>query len=267
MSKLLIQQASGPYTDMLDITGEHHGAYAARHRFDFLELHGDVQFERSPQWNKIRLILMAFNLGYEFIVWLDADTLIVDPARCFAEGLPPGPPIGMCRHTMPWRNQPWHYNSGVMLIRNEALSRQFFEDVWRAGPVDHPWQEQVRILEQCDLEPGAVQMLDARWNCTLGINSSPNPVVLGWHGHGRHALPRIRNALLQFGRRNTPPLPNISEAETRLRQTLTGKTFRYCRIGFDERLLTLGQDGVVMEGARDCERFWDVREESGGICA
>jgi hypothetical protein len=261
--KVLIQQASGAYVEMMRATSEDHCRYAQAHGFAFLNVLGDVQSERGPHWDKIRLIQLAFEMGFDFVAWLDADTLLIDSGVSLLEGLPEGPPIGMCRHPMPWRKQVWHYNSGVMLIRNEQLSRRFFENVWKAGPVDHPWQEQVRIVEEADKSPGAVQSIEPRWNCTEGSNPCSNPVVLAWHGHGKAALPRLEGALRQLRRRDAERLRSLSDGESRMHQEAVGKDYCYRRVGFDERALCLAPNGVVGEGARDCERFWGLREVDG----
>lgn len=101
------------------------------------------------------------SLEFDFIVWLDADVLIVNAEEDFRTALPPGAPIGMCSHPLPWRNQSWHYNSGVMVIRQSPLAGAFFERVWEAGPIDHPWFEQARILEVASTPQfsGAVQRI------------------------------------------------------------------------------------------------------------
>jgi hypothetical protein len=56
--------------------------------------------------------------------------------------------------------------------------------VWNAGPVSHPWQDQVRILELARDMPFIVKRLDDKWNSTEGCNPSPEPVIKAWHGVG-----------------------------------------------------------------------------------
>src|SRR5262249_9727637 len=144
---VLIQQATGRHVQLLDLSASRHSAYARKHGLTFWSVRGDLQFERTPHWNKIVLIRQALQLGFEMAVWLDADTLIVDPSQDVRWGLPDGPPIGLCRHPTPWNGQPWHWNSGVILVRNTELARSFFDQVWAAGPVEHWWQEQVAIMD------------------------------------------------------------------------------------------------------------------------
>ncbi len=196
---ILIQQATGAHTQMLDLTGARHEAYAARHDLTFWSVRGDVQFERATHWNKIRLVQSALALGYELVVWLDADTLIVRPEEDLRDALPDGPPIGLCRHPQPWQGQSHHHNSGVIFVRNTPLARRFFDEVWTAGPVNHPWHEQVRVMEVMENIPDAVQPLDDRWNSSEGITPRADAVIRAWHGFGLGALPHLYAALRATG--------------------------------------------------------------------
>jgi ADP-heptose:LPS heptosyltransferase len=188
----LVQQASGPYVEMLSLTHDWHAQYAARHALTFLSVRGPVQFERSPVWDKIQLIRMQLAAGYDLVVWLDADTLVVNPAADVRGALSNGAPIAMCRHPLPWGEQPWHWNAGVVFVRNTNASRWFFDEVWRREGCTHSWQEQARINELSLEHPGLIQELGHQWNCTRGLTSAPNPVVRAWHGKGMAALTSMR---------------------------------------------------------------------------
>jgi ADP-heptose:LPS heptosyltransferase len=193
---LLIQQAAGPHMQMLEATAGWHNDYAVRHGFEFWSVRGHVQTERPAHWDKIILLQRALAQGYELVVWLDADTLIVRPEVDLREALPAdGPPIGMCRHPMHFREQPWHFNSGVMIVRNTPLARAFFQNVWQAGPNNTAWQEQIAINELSQRTPGAVQRISDRWNCTLDATDHPDPVIRAWHGLRMGGLRHLRAAL------------------------------------------------------------------------
>jgi hypothetical protein len=194
-STVLIQSACGVHARMLDLTGSWHQAYATRHGHTLWSLRGTLQTERPPHWDKILLIQRALQLGFDRVIWLDADTLIVKPEVDLRTALPDGPPIGMCRHPTPFGEQPWHYNSGVMFIRNTPLAREFFGRVWATGPNDSPWQEQVGINRLSQEFPEAVQVLPDRWNRTLSVTEAEDPVLMAWHGYRRTALPLMREAL------------------------------------------------------------------------
>lgn len=199
MKTILIQQASGTYTKFLDLTEKRHQAYAAKFDITYFAVRGNVQFERAPHWNKISLIRQTLALKFDLLIWLDADTLIRGVDTDLRLALGKGPPIGMCRHATSWENQDWHFNSGVIFIRNTALSRSFFNHVWKAGPVDHPWHEQVRINELSRIYPRAVQTISDTWNSASHVNPCPNPVIEAWHGRGISALSLMQAALAETG--------------------------------------------------------------------
>jgi ADP-heptose:LPS heptosyltransferase len=199
----LVQQATGVHLRMLSISRELHDIYATRHTLTFCCIRGPVQFHRNAFWDKIRLVQMMLALGSELVVWLDADTLVVRPEVDVRSALKHDAPIGMCRNPIPWEDQSWHYNSGMMVIRNTGPARWFFDEVWRAGPIDRdPWQEQIRINELARKHPDLVQQLDDKWNCTKGVNSVRDPVIRAWHGHGGKTEELMSAALAAYKRKS-----------------------------------------------------------------
>ena len=205
MKTILLQQANGLYTKLLDITEARHQAYAANFDITYCAVRGSLQFQRSPLWNKIPLIRQALALKFDLVVWLDADTLIRRTDVDLRLALGEGSPIGMCRHPTPWDDQDWHFNSGVIFIRHTKLTRKFFDRVWKAGPVNHPWHEQVRINQMSRVYPRAVQTIDNKWNCASHVNPCPDPVIQAWHGRGTAALPLMRAALAEHSSADHKP--------------------------------------------------------------
>jgi hypothetical protein len=195
----LIQQASGFHTQLLDVSARRHEAYAAKYNLTFWSIRGDVQSERQPHWNKVLLILDALHFGFDLVIWLDADALICRCDQDLRRALPRRCPIALCRHPLSWGQQPWHYNTGVIVVRNTPLSRMFLEAVWNAGPVAHPWQEQIRFNELSWTFPDAIQQLNDRWNSTDDVNAIRNPIIRAWHGRGRAALGLMKAALQSSG--------------------------------------------------------------------
>jgi ADP-heptose:LPS heptosyltransferase len=199
----LVQQATGVCLEMLNLSHDLYNAYAARHGLTYCCVRGPVQSQRHPFWNKIRLIQMMLAAGFEFVVWLDADTLVVRPEVDIRSALRDGAPIAMCRNPLPWRDQPWHYNAGVIMVRNTGAARWFFDEVWRAGHVEnHAWQEQARINELTQKHENLVQRLDDKWNCTKGVNPTHDPVILAWHGQGPKAVKLMAAALAACKRKS-----------------------------------------------------------------
>jgi hypothetical protein len=200
---VLVQQASGVHLQMLSITQQLHDTYATRHSLTFCCIRGRVQSDRPPAWDKIRLIQMMLASGAELVVWLDADTLIVRPEVDVRTALQDGAPIGMCRNPAPWEDQLWHYNSGLIVVRNARAARWFFDEVWRIGPVgNHPWQEQARINELARQHANFVQRLDDKWNCTKGVNPVRNPIIRAWHGQGAKAVKPMSAAVAAYRRKS-----------------------------------------------------------------
>ena len=147
---------------------------------------------------------MMLAAGSELVVWLDADTLVVRPEVDVRRALQDGAPIGMCRNPLPWGDQDWHYNSGVIVVRNTSAARWFFDEVWRAGPVDHHlWQEQARINQLAQQYPNVVQPLEDKWNCTNGVNPTPDPIVLAWHRQGANAIQLMKTAVAAYKRKSS----------------------------------------------------------------
>lgn len=193
---VLIQQASGRYVPMLELTARHHRGYCAQHGISYWALAGEVQSSRAAHWNKIALIRRALDDGFDTVAWLDADTLIVDRARDIRTALNGEGPLGMAIHASPGFTADYHYNSGVMIMRNTPGVQAFFEAVWREGPVAGThWQEQARILELIRRTPGIVQALDSHWNATAGLAPVSNPIIKAWHGAGPTAVMRMHQEL------------------------------------------------------------------------
>jgi Mannosyltransferase putative len=55
------------------------------------------------------------------------------------------------------------------------------------------------------------------------------------------------------------------EAEAAVFARVANKNFRYERVGHDERMLHLRDDGTIGEGSADCERYWSVNTINGEV--
>jgi hypothetical protein len=108
----------------------------------------------------------------------------------------------MCRNPLPFGDQPWHYNAGVIVVRNTGAARWFFDEVWKAQRVEHPWQEQAKMNILSQQHPNLVQTLPNEWNSTRGVNPAPSPIIRAWHGQGAKALKAMRAALAAYARKS-----------------------------------------------------------------
>jgi hypothetical protein len=132
-------------------------------------------------WAKVRLILSAMQMGFQRIIWLDADAVIVDPAIDLGRLTPDG--IGMTRHPNSDRCSA-HWNSGVMLVTRCERTQRFFENVDSEPENDSPWMEQLAINTLAAQDEWAPLLfpLAPAFNSTPGAVMAQAPVILAGHG-------------------------------------------------------------------------------------
>lgn len=114
MSDLLMIQSIGDdpndrFAAYMDLSLPIHADYAERHGADFRFFRGSYE-GLNPTWNRIPMMLKAFEDGYRKVVWLDADVLVVKRDRNVFEETSDDAPLLMTRvlHAhieMPWG--PW----------------------------------------------------------------------------------------------------------------------------------------------------------------
>lgn len=218
---VLIQQATGPFTPLLQLTEAHHRDYCLRHDIDYWCLYG-VTSPRARErygfhWEKIRLIQQALEAGYEYVIYLDVDCLIVseDDLRdgCPTEAL------GFARHCGDWEKYLPdfvlydHFNVGAIYVGAGGNVNEFLAEWLARDPEGHCWHEQHALnmlakeweeLNDLDDLDGGIEghlpfaQIDDRWNSTFNTNMAPNPAVLAWHGFGTiedryHAMSLVLN--------------------------------------------------------------------------
>jgi len=171
------------FVDMNRLTYQRHLAYCSSHGFDFWNIYGVPQPERTPGgWDKIFHINRALEDGYDFIAWLDTDAAIVGDVS-LTEALTDDMHIGGCWHPA---NKEFdiegHINVGVLYFRNTPETRAFVNTWNNSWPAPDPrWQEQ-GVFNNMASESGIVSKIDNKWNSTFSVNESPDPIVKAWHG-------------------------------------------------------------------------------------
>jgi hypothetical protein len=196
--KLLIQCAHSMQTciDMQRLTYQRHAAWTVAHQYDYWHFIGWPCPERAGgAWDKIYWIRQALKMHYEFIAWLDTDAAIVkdeDLTGCFDKG----GLIGACLHDA--NGIPAHLNVGVIYVKNDPLTMQFFEDWWASYPGEERWMEQgsFNTLAKSDAYAGVVVRVDDKYNATVSVNDVADPIVKGWHGV--YPFAQRLNAMKQF---------------------------------------------------------------------
>ena len=89
-----------PVPSLLEIARPSFEAFAGRHGYDLVVVGKDPAPERPPSWGRIRLMrdLLA---EVDEILWLDADTVVVDGGRDIAAEMAADDLMGMSAHATP----------------------------------------------------------------------------------------------------------------------------------------------------------------------
>lgn len=90
-----------------------HRDYAARCGADYEYFVGESDARCNPTWNRVRMMLDAFDRGYRKIVWLDADCLVVRPDDDVFDGTSDSAPLLMTRVLDSHVEMPWKFNPAV----------------------------------------------------------------------------------------------------------------------------------------------------------
>lgn len=198
---LLLSSYDDAFASIATVTLPRLERYAGRHQYT-LRVATDL-CERPGGWVKVPLIRQALGEPFDFVLWVDADALLLRDAVDIRSAITDGADLHMAWHgpdTTDWRAPPGlvpHFNSGIMLIRNCSWSREFFDAVWHHGQiVGHPWRDQAVILlllgygnligkgaEDCaNANRRHVVRLDPAWNSVPGVAMSNDPIIHHYAG-------------------------------------------------------------------------------------
>jgi len=200
------------YRSLAALTVPQMRRYAASHGYDIRVLDQMDAGESPVEWAKIKVIRDALQDDVEFLLWIDADALIVRLDQDIRECISADVDLYMAWHgpdsaRVDWAGFVPHYNSGVMLIRNTPWAHDFFSRVWdQRGRIRHAWNDQAAIHwvlgymsslgRAGDIENEAdrshVGRLESRWNSIPGVVMADDPVI-----HHYSALGRFRNRLIE----------------------------------------------------------------------
>jgi hypothetical protein len=158
---------------------------------------------RRRGWLKTPVIRDALSAQTDWVFWVDADAVVLRNDRDIRTACRDDASLLMAWHSAEtadmvsdWMRTHPHYNAGVMLIRADDWSRDFFRDVWDAGEIEgQGWTDQARIHEMLGYrdvlglgpdEPSALRArvapLDTTWNSIPGAAMMPDPVICHYAG-------------------------------------------------------------------------------------
>lgn len=186
MNRAIFTIAEDPYKEIFDLTSPLFKIYAEEVKADFYHISERLEPARPSGWSKITKTLELFQMGYEIVLYLDSDILILNRLADIFSELSDEYDFGWCVDIFNEMPSP---NAGVMLFRNNAATISFLNEVYsQTDLTNDPWWEQIafmRVLGYLDPRKGSIQkitenkkfllrekILDNKWNST-SLDTSP----------------------------------------------------------------------------------------------
>lgn len=181
---VIAQLGIGAHAAMLDLTENWHKEYAAQHGLRYVARR-ELTLPNCPApWSKVPLILDLLLAGHAPVVWMDADTVVVDGARDISRACDDG--IGCVFYDQPWP----HFNTGVMVLWPSAEVIELVREVLRfAGrpnglppttPGGGVWEQP--YFNFLDGGRGILRRISPDWNAIEGITPCESAAVVAAHG-------------------------------------------------------------------------------------
>ena len=184
---------------MLELIESRHKQYADKHGFDFMPVDLRDHFKGVVQDNaQVHTVEFANRLieKYEYIVWLDLDTIIWDldtdlrdatddiGAVLFQKDKPKPTKEEMDVVLFGWNN--WHMNCGAVYIKRNPFTVQFLKDWYELAKEKGGWYGAQNAYNILAIERN-IPDLDIKWNwCDNRHEYCEHPIVRGYHGyHGK----------------------------------------------------------------------------------
>jgi hypothetical protein len=166
------------YSNLIEFTIGQTMRYCQRHNFDYkLDVSNVVDWPpENGGWAKLLLIRDALE-KYKYVVWLDADAMIVDMDADLRDAVSDG--IGVTQNHFPE-----HHNVGMLYVRSSLAVTKFF-DAWIAEyPGYDFWREQRVFNDMVLLYPDLVHTIPDKYNSCWNNNYCDDRIVATFHGCG-----------------------------------------------------------------------------------
>lgn len=185
-SRVICSLATGEYRSLLSRSALSFERYAERWGWDLVLSTEDLADGRPAPWGKVPLLRSLLD-EYDWVLWLDADVVIVDLDADINDEVQEGKDLYLVEH--PWLGQ-YTANSGVVLLRSCDWSRAFLDEVWALDQyAEHPRWENAAVLDLLGygLEPARLveptpwlkrtKLIDRRWN-SIELDRSVHPAFV-----------------------------------------------------------------------------------------
>ncbi|TGA98716.1 DUF273 domain-containing protein [Sporolactobacillus shoreae] len=130
--------AIGEHQNLLNLMKPTVDLYANTHGFDTVFVTYPLT-NRPVAWDKVVLIRKLLD-DYSLVIWMDADTMIVNPRQNIKDDLDSNYDMHLCTHK---GVEPCCPNTGVWVVKKTARSIQILEDIWNQTDYipNHPWEQ------------------------------------------------------------------------------------------------------------------------------
>jgi hypothetical protein len=120
--------------------------YADRYGYH-VEIYTKPLCSRPPTWNKLLIIQELFNKGYDFVFWIDSDSVFVRFDEDIADQIEADKDLYMVKfvdHVIEGEVP----NTGILLIRNSPWSKMVLEKLWGFEKyLAYKWKDQAAFVE------------------------------------------------------------------------------------------------------------------------
>ena len=209
----------GPHEELLDIGRPLLEDWAQRFGYD-LDLRTSLLApERPASWSKIRLVreLLA---THRVVVWVDADTVVVDGRADLASRVNRRRPLAMVAHTYGGQSVP---NLGIFAMRSGHRTKALLDRIWTMTEyVDHKWWENAALLDllgydiETETEPirkvksssldRRIEWLGNEWN-SISLDAAAQPIIVHYPGHTNEDRKRLMRADVDACRKRQTGVP------------------------------------------------------------
>jgi hypothetical protein len=111
--------------------------------------------ERPPSWYKIPLILEQFDLGFDYVAWVDADTTVVNYEYELSSILDDSF-VYLSRDIN-------NFNCGVMIWRRDAFTYTMLRYLWSMTAfISHAWWEQAAFINLYESDYNGIQSIPSK---------------------------------------------------------------------------------------------------------
>ncbi len=182
----------GEHERLLNLTRKNTELYAAKFGYDVDLRVSTLEPSRPAAWSKVLLISEEL-MKYKYVLWLDADTVVVNAREDFTKLTSRYKPLALVAHKYHGQTFP---NTGVMSIRSTFITRRLFRRIWTMDHyLNHKWWENAAFLEllgyKTDVEPliqtkktslnRRINWLKNDWN-SMGLDPSSDPIIKHYPG-------------------------------------------------------------------------------------